>query len=173
MLPWPLTLKMALPVTRCATPEFRREVFQVMRKVAGLLCILALTFGALASFAATQKVVYLKSTTHGTAHKGAIQMKGPDHFSLNKYKAQNHLTPALNNLIAKQQRGAQYNNCSGFLSIPCFNSWFITGYRNSVYTYSMVGHSPTAGGTTGLNNELIGLELLLIGPDGSTVIYDQ
>jgi len=143
-----------------------------MRKVAGLLCILTLTFGALASFAATKKV-YLKSTTHGSPVKGAQVMKGPDSHVFAAYKAQNHLTPALNNLIAKQQRGGQYKNCAGFLSVPCFNSWFITGYRNSVYPYSMVGQSPTAGGTTGLHNELIGLELQLIGPDGVTVIYDN
>ena len=143
-----------------------------MRKILCLLTILALTFGAVAGFAAGKKVVYLKSTTHGTAVKGPIHMKGPDHYSLAAYKAQNHLTPALNNLIKKQQAGAQYHNCAGFLSIPCFNSWFITGYRNSVYSYSMVGHSPKAGGTTGLNNEVIGLELWLIGPDGS-IVYDQ
>jgi hypothetical protein len=143
-----------------------------MRKVAGLLCILALTFGALASFAATKKV-YLKSTTHGTPVKGPIKMLGPDSYKLAAYKAQNHLTPALNNLIAKQQKGAQYHNCTGFLSVPCFNSWFVTGYRNSVYSYSMVGQSPKAGGTTGLPNEVIGLELQLIGPDGVTVIYDN
>jgi hypothetical protein len=143
-----------------------------MRKVAGLFCILALTFGALASFAATKKV-FLKSTTHGTPVKGPIKMLGPDNHAFAAYKAQNHLTPALNSLIAKQQRGAKYKNCAGFLSIPCFNSWFITGYRNSVYFYSMVGQNPTAGGTTGLNNELIGLELQLIGPDGVTVIYDN
>jgi len=166
--------KMALQaVTRRATNEFRREVIQAMRKVAGLLCILALTFGALASFAATKKKVFLKSTTHGTPVKGPIKLLGPDHHSFAAYKAQNHLTPALNNLIKKQQAGAQYHNCTGFLSIPCFNSWFTTGYRNSVYSYSMVGQSPKAGGTTGLNNEVIGLELWLIGPDNTTIIYDQ
>jgi hypothetical protein len=159
-------------VTRRATIEFRREEFQAMRKVAGLLCILALTFGALASFAATKKI-YLKSTTHGTPVKGPMKMLGPDNHAFAAYKAQNHLTPALNNLIKNQQAGAQYHNCTGFLSVPCFNSWFITGYRNSVYSYSMVGHSPKAGGTTGLPNEVIGLELQLIGPDNSTVIYDN
>jgi hypothetical protein len=51
-------------------------------------------------------------------------------------------------------------------------TWF-TGYRNSVYSYSMVGHSPKAGGTTGIPNEVIPLELQLIGPDNKTVIYDQ
>jgi hypothetical protein len=144
-----------------------------MRKIAGLLSILILTFGTAASFAATKKVVFIRPTTHGTPIKGAIPMRGPDHYTFARYKAQNHLSTAMNQLIRNQQRGAAYRNCSGFLSIPCFNSWFITGYRNSVYTYSMVGHSPKAGGTTGLRNEVIPLELQLIGPDGMTIIYDQ
>ena len=143
-----------------------------MRKVAGLLCILALTFGAVASFGATKKV-FLKSTTHGTPVKTVMKITGTDNHVFAAYKAQNHLTPALNKLIANQQRGAQYKNCSGFLSIPCFDSWFITGTRNSIYPYSMVGQNPTAGGTTALNNEVIGLELWLIGPDNTTIIYDQ
>ena len=143
-----------------------------MRKVVALLFILALTLGALSSFAATRKV-YLRSTTHGTPIKGPINRLGPDNHALAAYKAQNHLTPALNALIAKQQKGSQYHNCTGFLSVPCFSSWFITGTRNSIYPYSMVGQNPTAGGTTGLNNEVIGLELWLVGPDNTTVIYDQ
>jgi hypothetical protein len=142
-----------------------------MRKISGLLTLLALTLGAMVAFAAPA-VVVLRPTNHGTPARGRIQLRGPDHYSLEKFKAQNHLSAGLNNLIKLQQRGAQYHNCAGFLSIPCFNSWFITGYRSSVYTYSMVGHSPTAGGTTGIPNEVIPLEFQLIGPDGSTVLYD-
>jgi hypothetical protein len=141
-----------------------------MRKISLLLTVLALTFGAMAGFAATR--VVLRSTTHGTPVRGRIQVNGPDNHALSAYKAQNHLSLAMNNLIKTQQRGPAYHNCSGFISIPCFNSWFITGYRDSVYSYSMVGHSPRAGGTTGIPNEVIPLELQLIGPDGVTVLYD-
>jgi len=145
-----------------------------MRKILGLFCILALAFGSLASFAATKKVVILKSTTKGSPiPDGYIKVLGPDHYSLSRYKAQNHLSAQMIQKIAAQQKGVQFHNCTGFISIPCFNSWFITGYRNSVYTYSMVGHSPKAGGTTGLDNEVIGLELQLIGSDNVTVVYDQ
>ena len=142
-----------------------------MRKIAGLLS-LVVAFGTVAGFAADQKV-FLKSTTHGTAVRGAIPMKGPDHYSFARLKAQNHLSARMNQLIQQQQKGAAFHNCSGFISIPCFSSWFITGYRNSVYSYSMIGHSPKAGGTTSIPNEVIPLELQLIGPDNVTVIYDQ
>lgn len=139
-----------------------------MRKIAGLLCILALTLGTVAAFAANR--VILKSTTVGKPiAPGAVKVLGPDHYSLAKYKAQNHLSTALNNLIRKQQQGAQFHNCSGFISIPCFNSWFITGYRSSVYSYSMVGHSPKAGGTTNLPNEVIPLELQLFDANNNMV----
>lgn len=140
-----------------------------MRKIAGLVGILALTVGTVAASAATNRVI-LTSKLKGTAiAPGSIKVLGPDHFSFNKLKAQNHLSTALNNLIVKQQQGAQFHNCSGFISIPCFNSWFITGYRNSVYTYSMVGHSPKAGGTTNLPNEVIPLELQLFDANGQMV----
>jgi hypothetical protein len=142
-----------------------------MRKISGLLTLLALTLGTVTAFAA-QRVVYVKSNTHGQPVRSRIQLKGPDNHVFAPYKAQNRLSPVQNNLIKRQQKGPQYHNCSGFLSIPCFDSWFITGYRSSVYSYSMVGHSPTAGGTTGIPNEVIPLELQLIGPDGSTILYD-
>jgi hypothetical protein len=134
-----------------------------MRKVAGLLCILALTFGTVASFAANKNYVVIQSTTKGSPlPKDYVKKLGPDHFKLNAYKAQNHLSAQMNQKIAAQQKGAQYHNCSGFLSIPCFDSWFITGTRNSIYTYSMVGQSPVAGGTTTLTNRVIPLTMLLI-----------
>jgi hypothetical protein len=144
-----------------------------MRKIVGPIIVLAVTLAMVAGLAASQRVVVVKSTTHGTAVRHALTMKGPDHYSFARYKAQNHLSSQMNQLIRRQQAGAAFHNCSGFLSIPCFNSWLITGYRNSVYSYSMVGHSPKAGGTTGIPNEVIPLELFLIGPDGVTVIYDQ
>ncbi len=144
-----------------------------MRKVAGFGCIFALTFCALASFAASQQKVFLKSTIKGSPVKaGSIKYLGPDHFKLNSFKAQNHLSTAMNQKLAKMQKGASYNNCAGIITIPCFSSWFITGYRNSVYTYTMVGHSPVAGGTTTIPTEVIPLETLLIGPDNVTVLYD-
>ena len=144
-----------------------------MRKVIGFCCIFALTFGALASFAASQRKVVLKSTIKGTPiKKGSIKNLGPDHFSLNSFKAQNHLSAAMNQKLATAQKGATYKNCAGIITIPCFSSWFITGYRNSVYTYTMVGQSPTAGGTTTIPSHVIPLETLLVGPDNTTVLYD-
>ncbi len=141
-----------------------------MRKIAGLLSILALLFAAVPGFAASKKV--LKSTLKGSRVVGPIKLLGPDHYSFAKYKAQNHLPTALQNLISKQQQGPQYHNCTGLITLPCFNSWFITGYRNSVYSYSMLGHSPQAGGNSTLPNVLIPLEVQLIGPDNVTVLYD-
>jgi len=144
-----------------------------MRKIAGFCCVFALTFGALASFAANQPKVLLHSTTKGSPIKaGSIKYFGPDHFNLNKLKAQNHLSKAMNQKILAMQKGATYRNCSGIITIPCFSSWLITGYRNSVYTYTMVGHSPTAGGTTTIPTHIIPLETLLVGPDNTTILYD-
>lgn len=141
-----------------------------MRKIAGLLSILALFLAGIPGFAAGSKI--LTPTITGTRIVGPIKYSGPDHYSMAKYKAQNSLSAALNSLIIKQESGTQFHNCSGFLSLPCFNSWFITGTRNSVYTYAMLGGSPTAGGTTTIPNTLIALEIQLIGPDGQTVDYD-
>jgi hypothetical protein len=144
-----------------------------MRKIAGFCCMFALTFGALASFAANQPKVLLHSTIKGSPIKaGSIKYLGPDHFKLNNLKAQNHLSTAMNQKIVAMQRGATYRNCSGIITIPCFSSWFITGYRNSVYTYTMVGRSPTAGGTTTIPTHVIPLETWLIGPDNTTILYD-
>lgn len=138
-----------------------------MRKISGLLCILALTFGTVASFAANKNYVVIQPTTKGSPLPADyVKRLGPDHFKLNTYKAQNHLSAQMNQKIAAQQKGAQYHNCSGFLSIPCFDSWFITGSRNSIYSYSMVGQSPVAGGTTTLTNRLIPLTMLFIDPFG-------
>ncbi len=78
----------------------------------------------------------------------------------------------MNQKLATAQKGATYKNCAGIITIPCFSSWFVTGYRNSVYTYTMVGHSPTAGGTTTIPTQVIPLETWLVGPDNTTVMYD-
>ena len=136
-----------------------------MRKIAGLLSILVLTFGAAASFAANQNVVVVKSTIKGTPVKQVLKaQKEPG--SLTKFKAQNKLSAATNNALIKEKAGANFKNGTQS-TIPYFNSWFITGYRNSVYTYSMVGHSPKAGGTTGIDNELIPLITELFDADGN------
>jgi hypothetical protein len=132
-----------------------------MRKILGLFCILALAFGSLAAFAQLQEA----------STQSRLVMKGPDNHVFAAYKAQNHLTPALNNLIKQQQKGAAFHNCTGFISIPCFNSWFITGYRNSVYTYSMVGHSPRAGGMTFIPNTVIPVVLNLNAPSCGGTCY--
>lgn len=135
-----------------------------MRKIAGLLSVLTLTFGTAASFAAEQKVI-LKPTTKGT-RVTEVLMAEREPASLAQLKAQNKLSTATNNFLVKEKQGASFKNGTAS-TIPYFNSWFITGYRNSVYTYSMAGHSPKAGGTTAINNELIPLITQLFDANGN------
>lgn len=132
-----------------------------MRKLTGLLCILVLMLGAASSFAATRKVITL------TAPKGsnppgvyARVLVGRDsNPKLAPFKAQNHLSSAMNQKIKNAALLAKKNSyVNGTIdTIPYFNSWFITGKRNSIYAYSMVGQDPTAGGTTGIDNRIIPL----------------
>lgn len=81
-------------------------------------------------------------------------------------KAQNHLSYAMNQQIKNQglhaKKGGYINGTID--TIPNFSSWFITGSRNSIYPFSMVGQSPSAGGTTSVNNQIIPLvSVLLVG----------
>ena len=133
-----------------------------MRKTLGLLLTLAL---AGASAFAAPKVVILKPTIKGTPTQGVLKAQKEPH-TLAKYKAQNNLSAAMNQRLIKEKQGATFLNGT-IDTIPYFNSWFVTGSRNSVYTYSMVGHSPKAGGTTSLNNELIPLITQLIDASGN------
>jgi hypothetical protein len=107
-------------------------------------------------------------------------MKGPDWgTTLQPYKAQNHLSAAMNQQLTKEKSAAGGTFAAPGVkngtvdTIPYFNSWFVTNTRNSVYTYSMIGHSPTAGGTTTINNLLIPLVLILTDSLGNPLyIFD-
>lgn len=143
-----------------------------MRKILGLISIFVMTLGAVASIFAQERVI-LKSTTHGQPiPPGSIKYLGPDNHSFAKYKAQNHLSATLNQEIKNAGlKGPQYHNGTLLNTLPYFQSWFITGSRNSIYPYSMAGQSPVLGGTTGINNELIPLVTWLVGPDNQTILY--
>jgi hypothetical protein len=150
-----------------------------MRKISGLLTILALALAVagVASAASTKKLtitrkIQLKSVK-GTNPAGkirTIKVGNETNAKLIPFKAQNHLTSAMNSLLIKQKAGATYKNGT-VDTVPFFNSWFITGSRNSIYTYSMVGHSPKTGATTGVNNRILPLEILLTDANGN-VLYD-
>ncbi len=147
-----------------------------MQKISGLLSIaaLALSFGAMANSAAAQRVVKLRSTTVGTPiPPGKIKKLGADPHKLAALKAQNHLSAAMNHKLTAERTGLGGTMSDPGIkngtvdTVPYFNSWFVTGSRNSIYPYSMVGQSPTAGGTTGINNELIPLITELIDQNGN------
>lgn len=134
-----------------------------MRKFLCSLTILALVLSASGAFAATHllnpknhpTIKYLPRTTKGSPVKATSAAKYQNH-SLQSLKAINKLSPAMNAKITAQQKGSYVNGTID--TIPYFNSWFITGDgKNSVYTYSMVGGSPPAGGTTNIPTEVIPL----------------
>lgn len=130
-----------------------------MRKLLCSLTLLGLIFASVGGFAASGKKVYIapRTTTGKSIPKGFLKFQGHDPASLAQYKAQNHLSYAMNQKIKNQglkARKGSFVNCT-IDTIPCFSSWFITGSRNSVYPYSMVGQNPAAGGTTGVNNVII------------------
>jgi hypothetical protein len=146
-----------------------------MRKLLCLLTLLALAFAAVGGFAATKAKVF-KTVPRTTSGKpiGTIHGAKFDPHSLAQFKAQNHLSYAMNQKIKNDALKAKKN---GFVNgtintVPYFSGWFITGSRNSIYPYPMVGQSPTNGGTTTVNTQLIPLiTVLLIG--GNTVaVYD-
>jgi hypothetical protein len=133
-----------------------------MRKLLCMLTFLALTFATVAGFAATKTYKYLPKTTSGKPY-GRITNVKYDDYHLASLKAQNHLTAAQNSSFGRfglMARKGSYINGTGN-TIPYFGSWYITGARNSIYPFSMVGHSPSAGGTTGINNQLIPLVTVL------------
>ncbi len=133
-----------------------------MRKILCSLTILALTLTAVGSFAKTIK--YVPKTTSGKAlPKGFVKWQGHDPSSLAQFKAQNHLSPAVNSKIkAAGLMAPKGKYVKGTIdTIPYFSSWFITGARNSIYPFSMVGGSPAAGGTTTVNNQIIPLVTVL------------
>jgi hypothetical protein len=141
-----------------------------MRKILGLVCLLALYFGVVdyASAQGTNIRQVPPTTTGAPIPAGSIKLLGPDNHGLVKLKAQNHLSSALNLKLLRERSGTGGSSSDPGIkngavdTIPYFNSWFITGTRNSVYTYSMVGHSPSVGGTTGINNQVIPLVTVLL-----------
>jgi len=137
-----------------------------MRKLLCSLAILALIFAAVGGFAANKNVVYkyVPKTTKGSPiPKGSIKFQGFDPHSLSQFKAQNHLPYAMNYNIKNQALRAPKNTAiNGTIdTIPYFQDWFITGTRNSIYPYSMVGQNPAAGGTTWVKNQIIPLVTVL------------
>jgi len=145
-----------------------------MRKLLCLLTLLALTFAAVGAFAATKTYRVVPKTTSGHPYGSTIKNVTFDNFKLPQLKAQNHLTSAQNTAIRNAGLHAPKN---GYINgtantIPYFSSWFITGSRNSIYPFSMVGHSPSAGGTTGVNNQLIPLITLLQIGGVTVAVYD-
>lgn len=145
-----------------------------MRKLLCVLTVLAIIFGGVAGFAANKNVVYKyvpKTTSGKPIPKGSIKFVGHDPGELAHFKAQNHLTYAMNQTIlataSKAPKGGYVNGTID--TIPYFSSWFITGNRNSVYPYSMVGRDPSAGGTTVVQNQIIPVVSVLT--VGSKPIY--
>lgn len=146
------------------------------RKATLLLAGTALGLGTLTASAAPI-VIHITapkgSNSGGTSTRlGVGKGAGP---SWTEYQAQNHLSTAMNQQLITEKAGA-----GGTLStpgikngtvdtIPYFNSWFLTGTRNSIYTYSMAGHNPTSGGTTMIHNLVIPLVILLVDQNGNPV----
>ena len=145
-----------------------------MRKLLCSLTILALAFGAVEGFAATKRTLMKVPMTKGGS---PIKLTGKfqlDPHSLAAFKAQNHLSYAMNQKI--QQAGGKAPK-NGYINgtidtIPYFSSWFITGQRNSIYPYSMVGQSPKAGGTTTVQTEIIPLVTILTVGGNVVAIFD-
>lgn len=137
-----------------------------MRKLLCPRAILALIFAAVGGFAANKDVTYKyvpKTTSGKPIPKGYIKFEGYDTHNAAKFKAQNHLSYAVNQKILERGLEAKKGNfINGTIdTIPYFSSWFITGNRNSVYPYSMAGQDPAAGGTTPVDNRIIPLVSVL------------
>jgi len=139
-----------------------------MRKIAGLLTLLTLILAATAGSAQVYKTV--PRTTGGApiTLSGAISY---DPHSAASLKAQNKLTTQMNSFLVKEKQGANFRNGT-VDTVPYFDNWFITGGRNSVYTYSMVGHSPKAGGTTTINTQVIPLITVLLMGGDTVYVFD-
>jgi hypothetical protein len=135
------------------------------------LSILILCFGTLVGSAFAQARKTVPPTTQGKPiPPGSIKYLGPDHHSLANFKAQNHLSNGTNYLIKSGAlKDPTFQNGTALNTVPYFQSWFVTGTRNSIYPYSMVGQSPTAGGATVLNNQIIPLVTVL--QVGGVTIY--
>jgi len=135
-----------------------------------------LTCVSVGGFAAPR---YIKLTAPKGGNTGGmstrIQKGGEWSKNLASFRAQNKLSSTMSQQLVKEKSSAggtfgNPNYVNGVVdTIPYFNSWFITGSRNSVYTYSMFGHSPKAGGTTYINNRILPLIIDLMDPNGNTL----
>jgi hypothetical protein len=151
----------------------------LLRHAAGLLGVLAITFGAATSQAANIHKLTAKKGSNTAGMNARVPASRGVGAKFAGLKAQNHLSTAMNQLLTKEKAGVGgglgspgYKNGT-VDTLPYFNSWFITGYRNSVYTYSMVGHSPTAGGTTTITNRILPLVIVLFDANNNPLyIFD-
>src|SRR6266850_1395620 len=151
-----------------------------MRKLFRLLYVLVWSLGAVNSFAAAKVIMLTAPKGRNPAGSYARVWKGTDYSKgVAAWKAQNHLTATMNQLLVREKSGAGgglgwrgYKNGT-VDTLPYFNSWFITGGRNSVYTYSMAGKSPKAGGTTLIENRILPLFIVLLdGNDNALYTFD-
>jgi hypothetical protein len=126
--------------------------------------------------AATKKRITIKagkgSNTSGQIQRIRVGSEATN-SKLFQFKAQNHLSYATNQKVLNAAKMAKNGNfVNGTINtVPYFQSWFLTGSRNSIYGYSMVGHSPAAGGTTTIGNLILPLEVQLTDANGN-VLYD-
>ncbi len=144
-----------------------------MRKSAGLLTSLAMTIALSgAALAANNQKIVLKAPQGGnkTGKFAYVQVGSPSNPKLAQFKAQNHLSAQMNKTLVQQRQGANFKNGT-IDTVPYFNSSFITGGRNSIYAYSMVGQTPQAGGTTWIDNRILPLQVQLTDFNGN-VLYD-
>ncbi|PYT20107.1 MAG: hypothetical protein DMG58_34755 [Acidobacteria bacterium] len=147
-----------------------------MRKLFRLLYVLVWSFGVVSSFAAAKVIMLAAPKGSNPAGSYARVQKGTDYSKgVAAWKAQNHLTTTTNQRLVREKAGVGggfgrpgYKNGT-MDTVPYFNSWFITGGRNSVYTYSMVGKSPKAGGTTLIENRILPLFIALLDERGNAL----
>lgn len=152
-----------------------------MRKLSSLLVLLAMTLALYGVASAATHVNTPVKKIQLTAPKGSnpagkfsyIKVGKDSNPSLQQYKAVNKLSYATNQKLKNTALAAKKNSyVNGTIdTVPYFSSWFITGSRNSVYPYAMVGQSPTTGGTTTISNRILPLEIQLADSLGN-VLFD-
>ena len=140
-----------------------------MKKTIAIATLLTLALGS--SFAATRTAPVVHRLT-AKANGPAVVQRIPlssvkmNNNNLASWHAKNGLSAAMNTKMINARKGASFRNGT-VDTIPYFDNWFITGTRNSVYTYSMVGHNPKAGGTTSFNTLMLPVEFRLFDAAGN------
>ena len=132
------------------------------------ICLALVLSCGMGGVSAASKIITLPAPK-GSNPPGAYArvFKGGYNKDLAAVGARNLLGTALNlQLVREKASTGGALNSPNFKNgtadtVPYFNSWFVTGSRNSLYTYSMMGHSPKAGGTTGIDNRLLPLIISL------------